>query len=77
MDTLPLSEGTFQAVDMLFYMGNCCIHDFIARKVAEMRGCRDLTIVCDLAIPLVAWFAALYGQRYPDFVDISPARLLH
>ena len=27
-------------------------------------------------IPLEAWFAALYGQRYPDFVDISPARLL-
>ena len=36
-----------------------------------------MTIVCDLAIPLVAWFAALYGQRYPDFVDINPARLLY
>ena len=63
LDTLPLSESAFQAVDMLFYMGNCCIHDLLARTVAEMRGCRDVTIVCDLAILLVACFAALYGQR--------------
>ena len=62
---------------MLFYMGNCCIHDLLARTVAEMSGCRDVTIVCDLAIPLVAWFAAHSGQGYPDFVDISPARLVH
>ena len=60
----------------MFYMGNYGIHDLPARSVAEMHGCPDSTIVCDLAIPLVAWFAALYGQRYPDFVDINPARLL-
>ena len=77
MDTMPLSESVFQAVDMLFYMGNWCIHDLLARTIAEMRGCRDVTIVCDLVIPLVAWFAALYGQHYPDFLEISPTRLLH
>ena len=58
LDTLPLSDIAFQAVDMLVYMGDCCIHDLLACTVAEMRGCRDVTIVCDLAIPLVAWFAA-------------------
>ena len=77
LDTMPLSESAFQAVGMFVYMGNCCIHDLLARTVAEMSGCRGVTIVCDLAIPLVAWFPALYGQRYPDFVDINPARLLH
>ena len=77
LDTLPLSECPCQAVDMLFYMGNCCIHDLLSHPVAEMPGCWDVTIICDLGIPLVAWFAALYGQRYPEFVDINPATLLH
>ena len=54
LDTLPFSESAFQAVDMLCYKGNCCIHDLLARTVAEMLACRDVTNVCDLAIPLVA-----------------------
>ena len=59
LDILPLSESAHQAVDMLFYMGNCCIHDLLARTGAEMRGCGDVTIVWDLTIPLLAWYAAL------------------
>ena len=54
LDTLALAESAFQTVDMLFYLGNCCIHDLFARTICEMRGCPDITIVSDLAIPLVA-----------------------
>ena len=77
LDILPLSESAFHVVDMLFYIGNCCIHNLLASTVAELRCCQDVTIICDLAIPLVAWFATLYGLRYPDFVDINPPRLHH
>ena len=77
LDTLPLAESACQTVDMMFYMGNCCINDLFARTIAEMRGCPDITIVSDLAIPLVVWFVATYGQRYPDWVELNTASLLH
>ena len=73
LDTLALAESAFQTVDMLFYLGNCCIHDLFARTICEMHGCPDITIVSDLAIPLVVWFVALYGQKYPDHIDVSTA----
>ena len=42
-----------------------------------MRGCPDITIVSDLAIPIVARFVALYGQKYPDHINVSPAVHVH
>ena len=64
-------------MDMLFYLGNYCIHDLFARTICEMRGCPDITIFSDLAIPLVAWFVALYGQKYPDHINVCSAVHLH
>ena len=62
---------------MLFYLGNCCIHDLFARTICEMPGCLDMKSVSDLAIPLVAWFVALYGQKYPDHINVCPAVHVH
>ena len=77
LNTLALAESAFQAVDMLFYLGNGCIHDLCARTICEMVRCPDITIVSDLAIPLVAWFVALSGQKYPDHINVSPAVHVH
>ena len=76
-DSLPGAESAFQTVDMLFYLGNCCIHDLFARTICEMRGCPDTTSVSDLAIPLVAWFVAQYGQKNPDHINVCPAVHVH
>ena len=51
---------------MMFYIGNCSYFDLSARTVEEMRAYGDVTIVPDMAIPLVAWFAAIWGIRYPS-----------
>ena len=64
--TLAWAESAFQTVDMLFYLSNCCIHNLFARTICKIHGCPDIKIVSDLAIPLVAWFVALYGQKYLD-----------
>lgn len=77
LDTLPLAEIAYQRVDMMFYMGNYCINDLFARTIAEMRGSPNITIVSHLAIPLVVWFVAKYGQCYPDSVELNTASLLH
>ena len=77
LDTLPLADSACQTVDMIFNMGNCCINDLFARTIAVMWGCPDITIVLDLAILLVGWFVATYGQWYPDWVELNPASLLH
>ena len=77
LDTLALAEGAFQTMDMLVYLDNCCIHDLFARTKCDMRGCPDITIVSDLAIPFVAWFMALYGQKYPHHINVCPAVHVH
>ena len=77
LDTLALGESAFQTVDMLFYLGNCCIHVLFAHTICEIRGSLDIMIVSDLAIPLVTWFVALYGQKYPDHIDVCPAVHVH
>ena len=77
LDTLALAESAFQTVDMLFYLGNCCIHDLFAGTICEMYGCPDVTIVSDLEIPLVVWFVALYGPKYPDHINVCPALHVH
>ena len=58
-------------------MGNCCINYLFAQTIAEMWGCPDITFISDLAIPLVVSFVATYGQRYPDWVELNTASLLH
>ena len=36
-------------------------------------GSPDITMVSDLAIPLVAWFVALYDQLYPNHINVCQA----
>ena len=74
---MALAGSAFQTVDMLFYLGNCCIHDLFARTICEMHGCPYITIVSDLAIPLVVLFVALYIEKYPDHINFCPAVHVH
>ena len=75
--TLALAESAFQIVDMLFHLGNCCIHDLFARTICEMYSCPDVTIVSDLEIPLVVRLVALYGPQYSDHINVCPALHVH
>ena len=59
LDTLPLADSVYLTVEMMFYIGNCCYFDLAARTVKEMRACGDITILPDMAILLVAWFAEM------------------
>ena len=42
-----------------------------------MRGWPGITIFLDLAIPLDAWFVALYGQKNPNHMNVCPAVHVH
>ena len=72
-----MAKSAYQTIDMMFYMGNCCINDVFAPTIAEMWGSPDITIVSDLTIPLVVWFVATYGHWYPNWVKLNKASLLH
>jgi len=76
LDTLPLADSVYLTVKIMFYISNCCYFDLSVRTVEEMRACRDVTIVPNIAIPLVAWFAAMWGMRYPKHIDVCPAVML-
>jgi len=52
LDTLPLGDSVYLTVEMMFYICNCCYIDLSVRTVEDMRACRDITIVPDMAIPL-------------------------
>lgn len=75
LDTLALAESAFQTVDILFYLGNCCIHNLFASTICEVcaSGRPDSTLGSDFAIRLVAWFVAQYGQRYSKDINVTPA----
>jgi len=64
-------------VEMMFYIRNCCYFDLSASTVAEMRACQDITIVANMAIPLVVWFAAMWGMRFPEHLNDCPVGMLH
>ena len=77
LDTLPLAHSVYLTVGMMFYIGNPSYFDLTARTVEEIKACRAVTIVPDMAIPLVVWFAAMWGMRYPKHLDVCPAVMLH
>jgi len=59
LDTLPLAVRVYLTVEMMFFIGNCCYFALSVHTVEEMRACRDITIMPDMAIPLSVWFAAM------------------
>jgi len=77
LDTLPLADSVYLTVVIMFYIANCCYFNLCAHTVEEMRAGQDITIVPNMAIPLVAWFAAMWGLRYPKLIDFCPAVMLH
>ena len=77
LDTLPLADTLYPTGEMMFYIGNYCYFDLSMRTVQEMRACLDVSIVPDMAIPLGVWFAAMWGMRYLEHLDVSPAVMLH
>jgi len=72
-----MANKLYLMVEMMFYIGNCCYFDLSASTVKKMRACRDFTIVSNMAILLVVWFAAIWGMKYPDNLKVCPVAMLH
>jgi len=59
LDTIPLADRVYQTVEMMFYIGNSCYLNLSVHTVKEIRACRDISIVPNMAIPHVVWFAVM------------------